>query len=92
MELRFQPALIQEVIDAFMEKTEREGIRPSTKSFMSSPIRSTRTFPWTTGSRNSRSFTSIFLGTGALRKSSAKPSTSSRSFAIASALPSSVVF
>jgi len=25
MELRFQPALIQEVIDAFVEKTEREG-------------------------------------------------------------------
>src|SRR5438093_9104999 len=25
MELRFQPALIQEVIDAFIEKTEREG-------------------------------------------------------------------
>src|SRR2546425_5136432 len=25
MELRFQPSLIQEVIDAFIEKTEREG-------------------------------------------------------------------
>ncbi len=25
MELRFQPALLQEVIDSFVEKTEREG-------------------------------------------------------------------
>mgnify|MGYP001582820314 FL=1 len=25
MEIRFQPALLQEVIDSFVEKTEREG-------------------------------------------------------------------
>jgi hypothetical protein len=25
MEIRFQPALLQEVIDSFIEKTEREG-------------------------------------------------------------------
>ena len=25
MEIRFQPALLQEVIDSFAEKTEREG-------------------------------------------------------------------
>ena len=33
MEIRFQPALLQEVIDSFIEKTEREGIRPITKEF-----------------------------------------------------------
>jgi len=33
MELRFQPALIQEVIDAFIEKTEREGVPPFYKEF-----------------------------------------------------------
>src|SRR5947199_335551 len=40
MELRFQPSLIQEVIDAFIEKTEREGDPPVYREFheTASPI------------------------------------------------------
>ena len=42
MEIRFQPALLQEVIDSFVEKTEREGDPTYYKEFHDMPTRFTK--------------------------------------------------
>ena len=49
MDIRFQPALLQEVIDSFIEKTEREGDPTYYKEFHELANRSTKSIRSTIG-------------------------------------------